>query len=229
MSLRTLFARLDLQIAILLFLVSGALSAYAYARILQDEMPSQSLVPSFPGGAHRYALMSEKGCVGQVRTSLRFEEDQYKFDLKGTFRIRVLDKVLASEISGFAGFNSIGQLGGSAFTIRADKLFLRFGTRDINPISLVMRMVNDKQHFEYQAFVPGPISIKENRDRSYRLEYLHFGKIAANYLPMLEHPALKAIKVTSLEQGDGQDLCSSSSEVLDASLVANFIGLMSQP
>lgn len=223
-----LFRRIDLQIAIVLLLAASAVCAFTYRRIVQEEMPDQAILSSFPGGDHRYALMGEQGCIGEMQTSMRFDEDQYQFKLNGNFRFLLWGKPMDSTIDGFASFNSIGQLGGAAFTVRADKLFVRFGAIDLNPITLKLRVVYDGRPAEYQLQVPGPASLKENRDRTYRLEYLHFGKVMSNYSQMIEHPALKSLRVKSIEVGENHPGCADNRAALDASLLASFVTLVLQ-
>jgi hypothetical protein len=223
------FWRGDIQVAILVLFAAVALSALAYGKIVEEELPDRALLSSFPNGAHRYALLTGSACVGETKTEMKFEDDEYEFTLKGNVRFKLWDRVFASSLDGFANFNSIGQLIGGAITIKNEKLFLRFGSININPVTLRLRAVYEGRPLDYSTQIPGPITLKENRDKTLRMEYLHFGKVMGSYQHLLDHPALRAFKVSSLELfGAETGPCAESTSALDLTSLTAFVGVLNR-
>ena len=203
-------------------------SVVAYSRILAREGPLQALIPTIPQGENSYILSNDKGCVGEFHTSMKFYEGHYEFIAHGFIRIHYQDQVVEPQVELNASFNSIGQLGGSILRVRRDDNELRAGTKDLNPLHVIFYIrEGSKEKNRYETLVPGPITLRKNGDGSFRLEYLHFGKVISNYSGLLKDPSLNrfALHPQKVESEKGACRGTSAIDVPNLNSYAAFLGV----
>lgn len=225
MKLARYFKRLDFLFAITTALMSSFVAVVAYGKILNDVSPENTLLTSFAAGEHSFDLTTTSGCIGSVATSFGFKDEQYAFTAKGNLRISVGKNLVNTTVDAIANFNPLGQLGGVIVNVRAPGVFIRVGTKDINPIKAkIVIALSGSEPFNYETLLPGPINLKFNNDKTYSLEYLYFGKILSNYSKLIENPAIKAWIFHTAPSANDANACSAQSQnSMDISFLLPFV------
>jgi hypothetical protein len=200
--------KLDILIFTAALCVGLALSVVSYIEILNREGPLQALVPAIPAGEHRYLFTSANTCVGEGTLSMKFADGQYRLVGAGQVALQIDDIVVRPTVSIDATFNAVGQLGGGVVQIRHEGVLIKLGTKELNPIRTIFEYrLEGATPQRFETLIPGPITIKANSPTSYRVEYLHFGKIASQYGHLLNHPLAQKFALTTTEISKGTPYC----------------------
>lgn len=190
--------RPDIFFALLLCIFFAGLSVLAYSTLAKAQIFPASNVLLLPQGQHLYFLKSGAECVGKMSLKSSTEKGELKFESKGSVNIQLGAKKISLPLSFLALFNSLGQLGGSLLRLQVNDGSVVFGTKGIDPISLVIKSEIPGKEQRMEIILPGPVTAQ---------------KIAQNYKISLPREA-------NLKTRNNQPLLNTLLQSLDLSVVA---------
>ncbi len=223
MRFNKIVKRPDIIIATFLMLSGALVAVRAYAILLQSNREKQSIIRNIPGYQAHFKIMSANSCIGSFQHEFITSADEIEIKGTGSLRFKLGNEIVSAEIALNAGFNTLGQLGGSVLRISAHGSEVRLGTRGVDPVRFLFRLKESEANAwqRYEISGPGPILLKKDAKDSYRLEYLHLGQALSEYKSFAQYPMLQAMAL-HIEQGEPGDCSDPHGKSLDLSPLMLF-------
>jgi len=146
--------------------MSGTVAAVSMHYLDQEAQKSLITLGTLKLGDNTIALRyGEKGspCFGSLTFTLFTHDENYSIDMKGWMNLSLYENRWLQQTSGTMYFNPLAQLGGSAFSLENGDDDIIFGTKNINPITLVISRSKDSRRILNQD-LPGPIELRKEGD-----------------------------------------------------------------
>ena len=206
--------RLDIVIAVVVFVASTAGSFLAYASIIEKENTKQLLFPSIVEGTMRYALLHGTKCIGLFESTLQ-KDKSFELHTKGQVRLSMGDTMLTPDFDASAHFNPIGQLTDGNVLLRVQNTHTSMSFEGANPLSIHLADGEKTGLLAKDFSVPGPVLLTPEGKFSYRLEYPLSQKSESGFLHLFTQGMFQDITLTLSTSGDDVNACQSSQERLD--------------
>ncbi|MBL7663249.1 hypothetical protein JNK13_10920 [bacterium] len=155
--------KLDLLLALIIFIVSGTVLFYQ-ARSIQNSGVDTEPFAYINAGDNNLAVLVEERCAGYLEAKLDRVEVWY-IRLKGAIQAHLGPRSIQTNIDGTLIFNQLNQLSRIKFDLTVDHLKINLFSESINPIKLSISAALPEGDFKQELTLPGPVifSIKDDR------------------------------------------------------------------
>ena len=151
----------------------GAISLLAFSRLADEESSMNTLIDDLVLGRNRFVFTPDQGghsCFGEAILTLDDDRHQFQIALTAWIRLKLNERIWMQEFAGKLVFNPLGQLGGSIVNTTFAGIPMRFGTVNINPMTLIINDYSDHStKKQFRQNVPGPVELRHLGSNHFRL------------------------------------------------------------
>jgi hypothetical protein len=151
------------SIAFLVAVTSAAIMWIGVDRLSWENTRTSWVVSTLELGDNHFAFGTgdaESSCFGSVSATLREGEDHYSINFEGWLSLALSGKTWLQEFRGEVSFNPLAQMGTSVLEIPIGDDSVRIGTKNINPITVLVFPSEKAQQPSFQQEITGPVELR---------------------------------------------------------------------
>jgi hypothetical protein len=212
------------SIALLVAVTSATILWMGLGRLGLETRRSTLTLGVLELGDNHFALSSGGGktpCFASITADLSDDNHHYSIHIKGWISLAFSGKHRLQEFAGQLSFNPLAQMGISLLEIPIGDDFVKIGTNNINPITvLVFGSSKDKKPI-FQQDIPGPVEI---RKEDHLFKIMSPLPVDAGLRSALT-PMLTFMPLT-IRRDDSHSCTKRNSRPLDLTALVNSVGIL---
>ncbi len=154
---------LSCSIALLVAVTSATIVWIGLDRLSWETRRTSLTLGELRLGSNHFSFGTNDGktpCFGAFTATLSDGENHYSIQFHGWLKLALLGKTWIQDFRGELSFNPIAQLGASLLEIPNGDDFVRLGTKNINPITLLAFRSAKEEKPIFQQDLPGPVELR---------------------------------------------------------------------
>lgn len=128
-----------------------------------EEIATNAVIAHIEPGTSIFTIQpkdSTGACHGIASAALTHTSSQYTLELSAWLKLKLQNTTFFQDIKGTLTFNPLGQLGSSVFITEINGQTLRFGTLNINPMTITANIGTNPARTLFTQNIPGPIELR---------------------------------------------------------------------
>ncbi len=150
------------SLALLVAVTSAAIVRMGLGRLSMEAGRTTLTVGELRLGTNHFAFDTGDGktpCFGALTATLNDDGTNYAVSFRGWVKLALMDRVWIQDFRGELAFNPLAQMGVSLLEIPNGDDFIRIGTKNINPITVLAFRSAKEEKPIFQQDLPGPVEL----------------------------------------------------------------------
>lgn|GEM_PF-4476456 len=175
-------------------------------------------------GSNHFAFKpnnSKARCFGSLSATLSDTGEYFSIKFTGWMSLAFRGRPWLQDFKGELSFNPLAQMGGSVLEIPVDGDAVKIGTKNLNPITLLIFKSAKDEKPTFEQELPGPIELRRNGETfTLTSPFVIDDSLKSSIAPLFASTPLKVIR------DDAVSCTKSKSDPFDLTLIANVIGTL---